>query len=214
MVCVYYLDVMSQWCMFADRAVAQLLAKYRDELQVDYRIAPVKEGEPLGYNRTALQWMYRRSESISGIATVATWIEDEHTSSFAINAACLAAIHLGADVMTVREAIQQAALHEGRLLGRKDEAIAVVATAAGLDATTLRQRSEQPDIAAEMRKNVADLRTHGADLRPTFVMESPIGDRIVLSGTWRFEVLDPCVGSLLADAKAYADFEKANPPPI
>jgi hypothetical protein len=51
MLCTYYLDVMSQWCMFADRAVAKLIEKYGDAVAFDYRIAPVKDGQPLGYTR-------------------------------------------------------------------------------------------------------------------------------------------------------------------
>jgi hypothetical protein len=61
---------------------------------------------------------------------------------------------------------------------------------------------------------VLELRALGADLRPTFTMQNEIGDRMILSGTWQFDVLDTCIDSLLHDERAYADFESSNPAPF
>jgi predicted DsbA family dithiol-disulfide isomerase len=45
--------------------------------------------------------------------------------------------------------------------------------------------------------------------RPTFVFDSNIGDRAVLSGFWRLEPLVAAIESMLADAAAYR-FHKAH----
>ena len=43
--------------------------------------------------------------------------------------------------------------------------------------------------------------------RPTFVLDSNIGDRAVLSGFWRLEPLVAAIESMLADAAAYQSWK-------
>jgi hypothetical protein len=43
--------------------------------------------------------------------------------------------------------------------------------------------------------------------RPTFVLDSNIGDRAVLSGFWRLDPLVATIESMLADAAAYKSWK-------
>jgi hypothetical protein len=43
--------------------------------------------------------------------------------------------------------------------------------------------------------------------RPTFVLDSNIGDRAVFSGFWRLEPLVAAIESMLADAAAYQSWK-------
>ncbi|HEY5339929.1 MAG TPA: hypothetical protein VIK27_02795, partial [Candidatus Aquilonibacter sp.] len=199
-------------CLFADGAVERLREKYGDDIAFDVRIAPVKDGGPLGYSPEALRWYFDRSESMTGIATVA-WIADERATTFFANAATLAAQQLGADVDVVRRAVQSAGLLEGCQVGNAEEVGAIAAAAGGVDRARVLEGLRGEAVRAILHANIADLRALGCDLRPTFVMENAIGDRMVLSGTYRFDVLDACIGSLLDDQRAYAAFSVTHPPP-
>ena len=57
-------DVCSQWSYFGDLTLDRLSEKHGADLDVEWRIAMVKDGEAIGYTPEALGWMYRRSESI------------------------------------------------------------------------------------------------------------------------------------------------------
>jgi hypothetical protein len=51
--------------------------------------------------------------------------------------------------------------------------------------------------------------------RPTFVLESDIGDRAVFSGFWRLAPLVAAMDSMLADTAAYKSYKAhfGDPPP-
>ena len=65
-----------------------------------------------------------------------------------------------------------------------------------------------PDLNFTPLSRVLDLGVRGV-----MVISNSIGDVNLLSGTFRYEPIAACVEQLLADAKSYAAFGKANPPP-
>lgn len=91
--------------VFGDLALDRLRVKHGSDLDVEWKIAMVKDGEAVGYTSEALGWMYRRSESITGIAVTSRWIQGNDRTLYA-NLAVAAAGRLGHDVRRqVAEAI-------------------------------------------------------------------------------------------------------------
>ena len=64
---LFYYDVCSQWSYFGDLTLDRLRERYGSDLDVEWRIAMVKDGKAIGYTAESLGWMYRRSESVTGI---------------------------------------------------------------------------------------------------------------------------------------------------
>ena len=65
------------------------------------------------------------------------WCEDETASTWHANAAVAAGIALGADSIALIRHVSRAAMVDGRLLAREDEAVHVVAAFTGISEETL-----------------------------------------------------------------------------
>ncbi|HWH91184.1 MAG TPA: disulfide bond formation protein DsbA, partial [Candidatus Binatia bacterium] len=79
-------------------------------------------------------------------------------------------------------ALCRAELHDGKKIGRWDVAVEVGAHAAGLDLDLLQQCAKSPPIEERVRKSTAEFHALQVNQRPTFVIDTPIGDRAVFSG--------------------------------
>jgi hypothetical protein len=110
----------------------------------------------------------------------------------------------GIDDDRLRLALSHAALRDGRQILQWDEALAICAPL--VEPAALRGKAESPAIRARVEAATAEWRALGVTQRPTFVFENVIGDRSVHSGTWRVEPLTATAESMLADARAYADY--------
>jgi predicted DsbA family dithiol-disulfide isomerase len=86
---------------------------------------------------------------------------------------------------------------------------------AGLDRSKLLERARASDIEARLRASTAEFRALQVTQRPTFLLESAIGDRAVFSGLVRSEPLAAAIEAMLADAAAYASWSAhfGGPPP-
>ena len=203
---IFYYDVCSQWSYFGDLTLDRLREKHGADLDVDWRIAMVKDGEAIGYTPEALGWMYRRSESITGIAVTSRWIQGNDRTLYA-NLAVAAAQHLGHDV---RRQVAEGILLHGEPMGSQAGAVDAVSRMIGVSPAQLEaaMRLVEPDV----RKSTREFRALPVSVVPAFLIRNEIGDTALLSGLCEFETLDRVVSEMLRAQRGYAAFGAANAP--
>jgi predicted DsbA family dithiol-disulfide isomerase len=210
--CTYFLDVLSQWCFIADRALQKARFSHLGNLEVEYRFVPIASDGPLQVTHDEQLRVYRRSRMISGVTTRA-WIEpSSQVRTWEANAATMAAAKLGGDIDVVRARVARAALVDGLPLGRPGQATAFVSGAFGIDEADLRRVMDSAELCEEIRQGERRFADLGLKVRPSFVLSNSIDDHIVLGGQYSFEVLSASIGSLVADEAAYAYFEEHGDP--
>jgi predicted DsbA family dithiol-disulfide isomerase len=210
---IYYMDILSSWCFFAEDPLAKVRSRFGSDLDYEWRIAALRDGKPLGYSPEVLGWYYKRSNSLSGTLLNVAWIESESDSTWWPNVAAEAARSLGQTDDKVRLALAKAGMVEGQHVHHRDVAERVAAAAAGLDVSAMHKAMDDPAVAKRIHATTAEYRALPCNVVPTFLISNEIGDVSLLSGTFRYEPLAACVEQLLADAKSYAAFGKAHPPP-
>jgi predicted DsbA family dithiol-disulfide isomerase len=104
----------------------------------------------------------------------------------------------------VRLALMAAAMREGQHVGEWSLSVAVAAKAAKLENKKLLAKAQSPEIEKRVRKTTAEFNGLQVTQRPTFVLESNIGDRVVISGLTKAAPLAAAIDAMLEDAKAYA----------
>lgn len=204
----YYLEVISSWCHWAEPTWAELRRRYSERVAFDWQIALMDaSGLPTSVAQT--EWFYRRSGTVvrSPYMLNPGWFEEGVKEYLAPNLVAEAAKDLGVADDRVRLAIAEAAVRQGRKVGRWEEAAEVGAAAAGLDAGTLLAKARSPAIEARVRQSTADFRAFQISQRPAFLLDSVIGDRVVFSGVFRLEPIAAALEALLADATAYASWK-------
>jgi predicted DsbA family dithiol-disulfide isomerase len=203
---IFYYDVCSQWSYFGDLTLDRLRVKYPNDLDVEWRIAMVKDGEAIGYTAESLGWMYRRSESITGIAVTSRWIRGNDRTLDA-NLAVAAAQRLGHDV---RRAVAEAILLRGEPLGSHAGAVAAVSQMIG--AMPAQFEATMRAVEPSLRESTQEFRDLPVTVVPTFLIRNEIGDAALLSGLCEFETLDQVVAEMLCAERGYASFEAAHGP--
>lgn len=201
----YYLEVISSWCLWAEPAWASLKERYGSRATFDWKLA-LMDASGLPASREQCDWFYRRSGTIvrSSFMLNSGWFEPGVTEYLAPNLVAEAAKDLGVTDDRVRLAIARAALMDGRKVGRWEESVAVAAFAAGLKPDDLLQKAKSPEIEARARSTTAEFHALKVSQRPTFVIESSIGDRAVFSGLASLAPLVATCDAMLDDAAAYA----------
>ena len=203
---IYYLDVTSSWCYWAEPAWADL--KQRDAakpVEFSWRIALLDEAA-LPTSTAQSEWFYRRSGSIvrSPFMLSAGWFEAGQKEYLLPNAVAEAAKDFGVMDDRVRLAIATAALREGQKVLQPKISAAVAAKAAGLDAKKLLARAQSAEIEQRVRAGTAEFHALQVTQRPAFVLTNNIGDRAIFSGLAKAAPLAAAIGALLDDAAAYA----------
>lgn len=205
----YYLDVVSSWCYWAEPAWAELKRRYADApVKFDWKVA-LLDASGMSKSRAQADWFYRRSGTIAGSPFMlsSAWLEPWRPEFLAPNCVAEAAKDLGVSDDRVRLALMEAAMRDGRNVGDWDVSAEVGARAAGLDVAKLLSLARAAEIEKRVRADTAAFHALQVTQRPTFVLDSDIGDRVVLSGVWRLEPLVASVDSMLADARAYASWK-------
>jgi len=118
----------------------------------------------------------------------------------------VAAKDLGINDDRVRLALAYAGLREGKRFGEWDIAAEIGARAADVDAKELLERARSPVVEARVRADTADFHLLHVTQRPTFVLDSEIGDRAVFSGFAKLRPLVAALDAMLDDAEAYTAF--------
>jgi predicted DsbA family dithiol-disulfide isomerase len=204
----YYLDVVSSWCYWAEPAWVELKRRYAQApVEFDWQIA-LLDGAGMSKSREQSAWFYRRSGTItrSPFMLDASWMDPVLPEFLPPNCVAEAAKDFGAKDDVVRLALAEAALRRGEKVANWELCAQVASKAAQLDAETLLAKAQSEGIEARVRSSTAAFHSLQINVRPAFVLDSNIGDRIVFSGIWRPGPLVAAMDSLLEDATAYASF--------
>lgn len=201
---INYLDVVSSWCFWAEPMWAELKQRYAGRVEFDWKVALMDEaGMPK--NRAQLEWYYRRSSmSMRSPFDLDTgWFEEGVAEYLAPNAVAEAAKDLGIDDDSVRLALATAGLREGRHTGQWEIAAEIGAATSGLEKAKLLRRARSREIEKRMRATTAEFHALQVTQRPTFVIDSKIGDRAVFSGFAKIEPLATAIDAMLEDLDFY-----------
>lgn len=214
---VYYLDVTSSWCYWAEPAWAELKRRYSNApVEFAWKIA-LLEGTRMSKSRAQADWFYRRSGTIvrSPFMLNSGWLDPVLPEFLPPNCVAEAAKDFGVTDDRVRLALMDAAMHEGRKVADWNVSAGIATKAAGLNESALLAKARSPEIEQRVRASTNEFHAMQATQRPTFVLDSSIEDRVMFTGCWRAEPLIATIDSMLSDAAAYASWNVHNgdPPP-
>ena len=200
-----YLDVISSWCFWSELTWAELKKRYEDRVRFEWKIA-LMDPSGLPISREQEQWFYRRSGMMmrSPFMLNTDWYDPTLPEWVAPNCAAEAAKDFGVTDDRVRLALARAALREGKKIGDWDVSARIAAEAGGIDIGKLLERAKSAEIEQRVRTSTADFHALQVSQRPTFVIDTEIGDRAVFSGVVKLEPLTATIDSMLDDAAVYA----------
>ncbi|HEU5246926.1 MAG TPA: hypothetical protein VFU09_07550, partial [Candidatus Udaeobacter sp.] len=104
----------------------------------------------------------------------------------------------------VRLALAHAALREGKKVSDWEVAAEIGAAAGKIDKKKLLECARSAEIEKRVRASTAEFHAFQITQRPSFVIDTEIGDRAVFSGVVKLEPLTATLDSMLDDAAAYA----------
>jgi predicted DsbA family dithiol-disulfide isomerase len=203
----YYLDVTSSWCFWSEPAWAELRDQYEESVDFEWKIAAL---DPGAYStRAAQDWFYRRSGIItrSPIKLNSAWMEPVGLGNYeAPNRVAQAAKSLGQADDSVRFALAEAALIQGRRIRELEVALDVAVAASGLDRHQLLAIATSDEVSKAMAQTRAEFDSLQIDQRPAFLLTSEIGDRATFSGLVHYEPLAATIDAMLSDVGGYKSF--------
>ena len=205
----YYLDVVSSWCYWAEPAWTELKRRYaKAPVEFEWQIA-LLDASGMSKSRSQADWFYRRSGTIVGSPFMLNsgWLDPVQPEFLAPNCVAEAAKDFGVKSDEARLALMEAAMREGKKVADWNVCTTVAAKAAGLDAKALLTKARSAEIEKRVRATTATFHSLQVTQRPTFVLDSNIGDRAVFSGFWRLEPLVAAIESMLADSAAYESWK-------
>jgi predicted DsbA family dithiol-disulfide isomerase len=199
-----YLDVISSWCFWATPVWQELQKRYHGRADFRWKIA-LMDGGGLPPTREHTEWYYRRSGMLmrSPFMLDASWIEPGRSEYLEPNCVAEAARDLGIDDDRVWTALSRAELRDGTRIGDWKTASEIAAKASGLLPDDLLQRAKSPEIEARVRQSTAEFHAMQVTQRPTFVIDSPIGDRAIFSGFAKVAPLIATMDAMLDDIVGY-----------
>ncbi len=204
----YYLDVISSWCFWSEPTWAELKKRYTGQVDFQWKIA-LMEKTGLPVSRSQEQWFYRRSGIImrSPFMLNTAWYDEPVRAEYlAPNCVAEAAKDFGFVDDRVRLALSHASLREGKRFGEWEIAAEIGAKATNLDKGKLLERARSAEVEKRVRADTAAFHALKITQRPTFVIDTEIGDRAVFSGIVRREPLIATIDSMLDDAEAYTAY--------
>ncbi len=211
-----YLEVISSWCSWAQPAWSELQKRYAGRVEFDWKIA-LMDPSGLPATREQTEWFYRRSGTMmrSPFMLNSGWFEPGLTEYLAPNLVAEAARDFGVTDDRVWSAIARAALREGQRVGQWEIAAAVGAQAGNLDQAKLLEHARSPEVEARARASTMEFHALKVTQRPTFVIESEIGDRAIFSGIATLPPLVATIDAMLDDLAAYESHAAhfGTPPP-
>jgi predicted DsbA family dithiol-disulfide isomerase len=181
-----------------------LQSRYADRVAFTWKIALMDEsGMPKSHAQ--MEWFYRRSGMLMGSPFMlnSSWHEVGATEYIAPNAITETARELGVGDDRVWLALARAGLREGKQTGQWDIAAEVGAQASGLPKEKLLERARSPEIEKRMRASTAAFHKMQVTQRPTFVIDSDIGDRAIFSGFAKVAPLAAAIDAMLEDIAGY-----------
>jgi predicted DsbA family dithiol-disulfide isomerase len=199
-----YLDVISSWCFWATPAWQELQKRYADRVDFQWKIALMdKTGLPP--TQAHMEWFYRRSGMLmrSPVMLQTSWHEVGREEYPEPNCVAEAARDLGVSDDRVWVALSRAELLDGKKIGQWEVAAEIGAAASGLEKKKLLERAQSPEIEARVRATTAEFHALQVTQRPTFVIDTPIGDRAVFSGFAKAAPIAAALEVMLDDIVSY-----------
>ena len=212
---IYYLDVTSSWCYWAEEAWAELKERYAKEpVEFSWKIALLDE-TALPKSLAQDEWFYRRSGTIvrSPFMLNSGWLEPGMKEYLAPNCVAEAAKDFGVTDDRARLAIAHAALREGQRIGQWEIAAPAAAVATQLNAKALLAKARSSETEKRVRDDTTGFHALQVTQRPTFVLKSNIDDRAVFSGVAKAHPIAEAIDAMLEDAAAYASYAAHFGPP-
>ena len=199
-----YLEVVSSWCFWSEPTWAELKKRYAGRVSFQWKIALM---DPVGLptSREQEEWFYRRSGMLmrSPFMLNTDWYDPSLKEWLPPNAVAEAAKDFGITDDRVRLAVSYAALREGKKVSDWNVCAEIGAKAGKLDKSKLLQAARSPGVEKRMRESTAEFHAMQITQRPTFVIDTNIGDRAVFSGVVRLEPIAATIDSMLDDAAFY-----------
>jgi len=211
-----YLEVVSSWCFWSEPTWAELKKRYAGRVSFQWKIALM---DPVGLptSREQEEWFYRRSGMLmrSPFMLNTDWYDPSLKEWLPPNAVAEAAKDFGITDDRVRLALSYAALREGKKVSDWNVCAEIGAKAGKLDKSKLLQAARSPGVEKRMRESTAEFHAMQITQRPTFVIDTNIGDRAVFSGVVRLEPIAATIDSMLDDAAFYVTHRAhfGDPPP-
>jgi predicted DsbA family dithiol-disulfide isomerase len=199
-----YLEVISSWCFWAAPMWAELQQRYAGRVRFDWKIA-LMDASGFPKTREQAEWYYRRSGMMmrSPFMLKPGWFKPDIEECLTPNLMAEAARDLGVDDDRVWLAIAHATVREGIQTCDWYAAAEAAADASGLDKAKLLDRARSPEIEARVRATTAEFHAMQVTQRPTFVVESEIGDRAIFSGFAKIEPIAATIDAMLDDLTWY-----------
>jgi predicted DsbA family dithiol-disulfide isomerase len=200
-----YLDVVSSWCFWSEPTWAELKKRYQGRVAFQWKIA-LMDPSGLPISREQEQWFYRRSGLLmrSPFMLNTEWYDASLKEWLPPNAIAEAARDFGISDDRVRLALSYAALREGKKVSDWNVCAEIAANAGKLDKTKLLEAARSPAIEKRLRESTAAFHAMQITQRPTFVVDTEIGDRAIFSGLVRLEPIARTIESMLDDLDFYA----------
>jgi predicted DsbA family dithiol-disulfide isomerase len=200
-----YLDVISSWCFWSESTWAELQKRYDGRVKFRWKIA-LMDPSGLPTSREQEQWFYRRSGMMmrSPFMLNTDWYDASLREWLPPNCVAEAARDFGIADDRVRLALSRAALREGKKLSDWEVSAEVGAEAGSIDKGKLLERARSAEVERRIRASTAEFHELQVTQRPTFVIDTEIGDRAVFSGVVKLEPLAATLDSMLEDATIYA----------
>ena len=200
-----YLEVVSSWCLWSEPAWAELKKRYQSRVSFQWKIA-LMDPTGLPTSREQEQWFYRRSGMLmrSPFMLNTDWYDPSLKEWLPPNAVAEAAKDFGITDDRVRLALSHAALRDGKKVSEWNVCVEIAATAANLDQKKLLEAAKSPAVEKRLRESTAEFHAMQVTQRPTFVVDSEIGDRAIFSGVVRLEPIAATIDSMLDDLAFYA----------
>jgi predicted DsbA family dithiol-disulfide isomerase len=211
-----YLEVVSSWCFWSEPTWAELKRRYQDRVAFQWKIALM---DPIGLptSREQEQWFYRRSGMLmrSPVMLNTDWYDANLKEWLPPNAVAEAAKDFGITDDRVRLALSYAALREGKKVGDWNVCAEIGAAAGKIDKKKLLKAAQSPAVEKRLRASTAEFHAMQVTQRPTFVVDTEIGDRAIFSGVVRLEPIAATIDSMIDDAIDYAAHKAhfGDPPP-
>lgn len=213
---VYYLEVVSSWCHWAEPAWDQLKERFGKVAQFEWRIA-LMSADGFPKSREQEDWFYRRSGVLMRSPTMlnGAWLEPGRGEYLAPNLLADAAKDFGVTDDRVRRALSEAAVLHGLKVGQWEVAGPIAARAAGVETSQLVARAQTESVERRVRESTKEFHALQVTQRPTFVITDTIGDRAVLSGLATAAPLVAVIEAMLRDCEGYASWKAhfGEPPP-
>lgn len=203
-----YLEVVSSWCFWSEPTWAELKRRYRDRVAFQWKIALM---DPIGLpaSREQEQWFYRRSGTLmrSPFMLNTDWYDAGLKEWLPPNAVAEAAKDFGITDDRVRLALSYAALREGKKVSDWNVCAEIAAAAGKIDNKKLLKAARSPAVEKRLRASTAEFHAMQITQRPTFVIDTEIGDRAIFSGVVRLEPIAAAIDSMINDAIDYAAYK-------